>query len=286
MARIVITGVGGPAGKNVAQLLRERGHTVIGTDMCDVSLSGIKFFPVPPANAPDFVDRLYCITMEQAAELLIPTVTEELPIVAAARERWKNIPVVISSYQAVSTANDKYLTCCYLSSQGMSVPRYVLPSEIKSCSDVSKKVGWPCLSKPRVGRGGRGVTVYFEQDWPLIANLDDSYILQEFASGTDYCPNLYLNKQGDVIVEVMEKTVLKEGIVGNALEVKRNSAPDIASLAVAAAKSLNFHGPVDVDIRRLANGRPVVLEINARFGANVANVPEIIDAMLADNGLV
>ncbi len=284
MAKIVVTGVGGPAGRNVARLLKERGHTVIGADMRDVDLPGLDFLLVPPVSASDFLDKLHCITMERAAELVIPTVTEELPIIAAARDRWKNIPVVIAPYQAVSTANDKYLTCRHLSSRGIGVPRYALPSEVKSRLDVSKKVGWPCLSKPRIGRGGRGVTVHVEQDWPVIAGMDDRYILQEFAPGTDYCPNLYLNRQGDAIVEVMEKTLLKEGIVGNALEVKRVDAPDVASLAVSAVRSLDFCGPVDVDIRRLADGCPVVLEINARFGANVANVPEIIDAMLADNG--
>jgi|GEM_PF-4100248 len=36
MSKILVTGIGGPAGRNVAQLLLPRGHTVIGTDMRDV----------------------------------------------------------------------------------------------------------------------------------------------------------------------------------------------------------------------------------------------------------
>jgi len=150
---------------------------------------------------------------------------------------------------------------------------------------VAANLGWPCLGKPRVGRGGRGVTVYHKQDWEAITALDDRFILQEFAPGTDYAPNVYLDGTGHAVVVVLEKTRLKEGIVGNALEVQRVDTPDVAALAVSAGRALGFRGPLDVDVRRRAAGLPVVLEINARFGANLAHAPEVLDAMLADNGL-
>lgn len=284
MARILVTGVGGPAGGNVARLLLKRGHHVIGADMRKIEFSGIKFRLISPAGSATFLDELYNLSLEEGAELLIPTVSEELPLVAAGQARWEHIPVVIASGEAVSIANDKYLTCQNLSAQGVAVPRFALPSQVKCLADITEKIGWPCLSKPCVGRGGRGVTVYYEKDWESIRVLDDSHILQEFASGTDYCPNLYLNRSGNAVVFVLEKTKLKEGIIGNAVEVRRVDAPDVAALAVSAGKALGFNGPLDVDVRRRADGAPVVLEINARFGANVTHAPEVLDAMLIDNG--
>ena len=47
---------------------------------------------------------------------------------------------------------------------------------------------------------------------------------------------------------------------------------------------MGFFGPLDVDVRRGKDGRPAVLEINARFGANIAFAPEILDAALAEWG--
>jgi carbamoyl-phosphate synthase large subunit len=38
---------------------------------------------------------------------------------------------------------------------------------------------------------------------------------------------------------------------------------------------------LDVDIRRRNDGKPVVLEINARFGANIRYAPEVFEAALA-----
>jgi len=61
-------------------------------------------------------------------------------------------------------------------------------------------------------------------------------------------------------------------------------APDVADLAVSAARAMGLYGPLDIDVRRRDDGTPVVLEINARFGANVARAPEVLEAMLASYG--
>ena len=104
-------------------------------------------------------------------------------------------------------------------------------------------------------------------------------------SGADYAPNLFIGRDGHAVVVVIEKTKLKEVLVGNAPEVQRVNAPDVADLAIAAARAMGFVGPLDIDIRRRADGVPAVLEINARFGANIANAPEILEAALADWGM-
>lgn len=285
MKRILVTGVGGPAGRNVAQLLLQRGYTVIGVDMRPVSLAGIQFHLVPAANAPHFLEELSRLAREEDVDLLIPTVTEELPVIAAGWSRFSPIPAMISPSDAVSRANDKYLTAEWLAERKVGVPRYTLPSRVRTPEDVEQLLGWPCLSKPRVGRGGREVRVWQRADWPSITALDDHYILQEFIPGTDYAPNVFIGRKGGASVVVLEKTKLKDGIVGNALEVQRADAPDVADLAVRAAQAMGLIGPLDIDIRRRADGEPVVLEINARFGANIAVVPEILDAALADWGM-
>lgn len=214
---------------------------------------------------------------------MIPTVSEELPILASEWIKWSDIPAVIGQQQAVSDADDKFLTYKRLSSHGVCVPRYLLPSQISSPEEISLKLGWPCLSKPRVGRGGREVVIRNVTDWPAISMLDDSYILQEFIPGTDYAPNVYIGKKP--VIVVLEKTKLKEGIVGNAAEVKRVNAPDVAEIAISAAKSMNLTGPMDIDIRRRNDHTPVVLEINARFGANITQAKEVLDAVLEDFGV-
>ena len=111
------------------------------------------------------------------------------------------------------------------------------------------------------------------------------YLLwQEFAPGEEYAPNLYLAAEpADDVVVVLCKTELKHGRHGNAVGVERVDGcahADAGAVALRAARAIGLRGPVDVDVRRRADGVPVVLEINARFGANSAHAPEVLDRLL------
>jgi carbamoylphosphate synthase large subunit len=280
MSTILVTGVGGPAGRNVAGLLLERHHRVIGMDMQPLAPDGMVFYQAPPALDPGLLPAILAVARKEQVDLIIPTVTEEL-LVFSSIWRWADeFPVLVPAAEAVEIANDKYLTSLALSEKNVAVPRFVLPSQVHSAEELEQKIGWPCISKPRVGRGGREVTLHTRENWPVVAALSDRYILQEFASGTDLAPNLFVGLDDQALVVVLEKTELKEGIVGNAKSVKRIAAPDVADLAVSAARAARLQGPLDIDIRRRSDGVPVVLEINARFGANIRFASEVLDAAL------
>ena len=60
------------------------------------------------------------------------------------------------------------------------------------------------------------------------------------------------------------------------------AASPVAAPVVAAVEALDLTGPLDLDIRRDDSGTPVVLEINARFGANSAKAPELLGAALGE----
>ena len=270
MSRILVTGCGGPAGRAVRELLLQRGHNVIAVDM-EPSVA-TRILRVPQANDPNFVPELEKIAHNFHCDLIIPTVSEELPILA---DQWNAswIPIVLSSLRSVLIADDKFATCGHLKFKGVAVPKYRLPSwEMDG-------LGWPLISKPRVGRGGRGVVLH--QNETTLAGLDDGHLLQEFIQSSEYAPNIYCNN-GKSFAIVLKKTKLKQGIVGNALAVERVNEPDIAELAITAAKAIGLTGPADIDIRRRSDGTPVVLDINARFGANLGNAPEVLDAALED----
>ncbi len=284
MATILVTGVGGPAGRGVARLLRARGHRVAGVDMQPVDLPGIPCHTVPAALDPMFLPALEELARSVRPDLVIPTVSEELPVLAAIGDAWEFGRMVVGSYLAVVLCNDKFHTCLQLASQGVPVPRFELPSRLGDAETVAGRLGWPCLSKPRVSRGARGVRLYRSEDWPPPAPLEDSVIMQEFVPGQEYAPNLHLGRNGATVV-VLEKTSLRDGVVGNAVTVRRVEAPDVAAVALDACRALGLWGVADVDVRRRADGTAVVLEVNARFGANLAHAPEVLDAMLSETGL-
>jgi predicted ATP-grasp superfamily ATP-dependent carboligase len=132
-----------------------------------------------------------------------------------------------------------------------------------------------------VGRGGRGVAIHRRREGAPATGLDATAILQEFLPGVEYSVNLFLgDRWSEDLAVALEKTALRDGAVGNATAVARSSETDVAELAWDAARALGLSGPLDVDVRRRADGTPLVLEVNARFGANVGQAPEILDALV------
>jgi len=276
---VLVTGVGGPAGRAGASYFANRGYRVVGADMRVVASPATGFRLVPAALDPRFAARLCAIASEEKATLIVSTVTEELPVVARMRAalREREIALSISDPPGVDVANDKLRTAEDLDRAGVAVPAtYPAATSHEELADV---LGFPLLSKPRFGRGGRGVVVHRGAD-DLTSASPEEVVWQEFLPGEEYDLNLFIERDGSVpAAVVLRKTGLKDGLVGNALGVERVERPDIAELGIRAVRSLGLEGPIDMDIRLGSDGIPAVLEVNARLGANVLSAREVLDAL-------
>jgi carbamoylphosphate synthase large subunit len=272
---VLVTGIGGPAGRSVARQLVDRGFTVAGVDVappvCDVPVE-----PVPLAGDPAFVRVLTDIAARRGVALVIPTVSEELPVLA--RDRLGDIPLAVAGCDAVATADDKWRTYLRLRDAGVPVPCTCRADEVST--RVLGATG-PWLSKPRRGRGGRGVVVHRRGGSTLPTSAD--LVVQEYVPGVEYAVNVYLAARP--VAQVLEKVERAAGEIGNATSVRAVAAGDVVALAVRAVRALGLTGPADVDVRRRADGTPVVLEVNARFGAHSAHAPAVLDALLAEYGV-
>src|SRR6267378_2730599 len=240
---VLVTGVGGPAGKAGASYFANKGYRVVGADMREVTSPATDFRFVPGARDPRFATVLCAIA--------VSTVTEELPIVARMRAalRERGVALCISDPPGVDVANDKLRTAEDLERAGVAVP--VTFAAATPHDELAEALGFPLLSKPRFGRGGRGVVVHRGAD-DLASASPEEVVWQEFLPGEEYDLNLF---------------------------VERDERPDVAELGLRAARSLGLEGPIDMDIRLATDGSPAVLEVNARLGANVLSAREVLDAL-------
>ncbi len=277
---VLITGIGGPAGRSAASYIRNKGFRTIGTDMRNVDTPVDLFRPLPAVSDEAFSAELSTLIQIERPSLFIPTVSEELPVVARLKNaiREQGCSVFISLPWAVNVAHDKLKTMRFFEQTDVAIPRTY--DEFMPRKLVLRELGTPCLAKPCIGRGGRGVVVY-QSETELLAEKRQGLIFQEFISGEEYDLNLFAGPDGSVMSSaVLRKTSLKQGIVGNAASVVRDDQPDIEAIGRLVVARLNLSGPLDMDIRRREDGRPVLLEINARLGGNVLAAPEILDALL------
>jgi carbamoyl-phosphate synthase large subunit len=278
---VLVTGVGGPAGRAAATWLAARGLRVVGADMREVESPAAVFRRVPAALDAAYPSALLGLVSEERAALLVPTVTEELPLVATLRPQVlaRGCALAMGAAGGVEIANDKLRTAQVLAARGVAVPRTRPADEDRAT--LPRALGLPLLSKPRVGRGGRGVRVHRTVDEVMRAPRED-VVWQEFAPGDEFDVNLFVERTGEVAASaVLRKTALREGVTGNAAGVERAEHAGVLAEAVRAVRALELAGPLDVDVRLRRDGAPVILEINARLGANALSAPEVLEALLA-----
>lgn len=277
---VLITGIGGQAGQSVFNYFSNKGFPVIGTDIRYVEADVDSFYKLPSANDRSFPTALMEVIKKKKPFLLVPTVTEELHIISRLKkviEAYGCI-VFISPPDAIDIANDKLKTAVIMAGNGMSVPvsfDETTPKEI-----IVKTLSFPVISKPRTGMGSRGVTLYWNQE-ELFKETRTDLIYQEYIAGEEFDINMFISKDGEITANtVLKKTTLRDGLIGNAIEVEKVKREDIEQFGIRASNTLRLKGPINMDIRMKEDGTPVLLEINARIGRNVHSAPDVLDSLI------
>ena len=299
MRRLLITGIGGPAGTALGEQLTARVADGAALEWVGVDIRTVDDpnYPqselVARADDPSYAPDMHAAIARFRPDLVIPTVADELPQMAVLAEAMgvrspsdEGPAVLISSSAASAVAADKLLTMWALERAGVPIPRFAATTDF---ADVSAALAWgggPIVVKPRVSRGGRGVVLAESADDLDWATTSAAQIVQTFAGGVEYSPQLYRSPlTGECTVVVLQKTELKQGRVGNAVSTVRvagDEVRDVVATAIGAVEALDLIGPLDLDIRRDEAGTPVVLEANSRFGANSASAPELLGAVLRE----
>jgi carbamoylphosphate synthase large subunit len=277
--RVLVTGVGGPSGRAAFAALRSRGYEVIGCDSEQLEPDGLAFVRVPRARDPGFLAALTRIIQDYQVSWLFPTVSEELPVIAtrAATLRALGLAVFIGAPQAVIICDDKWRTAMWLAAHRVAVPR----STIAGPADhAALGFAFPLISRPRVGRGGRGVVVH---DGPGTPAAAPDVLWQEFLPGDEYDVLLLMDprRPHDLLFSrTLRKTALRDGRTGNAIAAEEVEAHGVTRLAVEACRAVGIAGPADIDVRCNEFGVPHVIEINARIGALAGSAPGFFDRLV------
>src|SRR5688572_1778388 len=78
----LVTGVGGPAGRAVADELFRLGRGVVGADTFAIGPTPYPTALLPLAASSRFVPAVFELCRRYEAEVVVPTLAEELPVLA------------------------------------------------------------------------------------------------------------------------------------------------------------------------------------------------------------
>lgn len=269
-ATVLVTGTGGAAGLAVLRVLAAHGHTVLSVD-CDECAAGLYLVPadarfvVPRGDDPAFADALLALAIAHGASVVIPTVDEELEVLARARDRFEDagISVMVAPAASLATCLDKWRLIRHLTD--------IVPVPFTTLLDAHFTVrpeAFPVIVKPRRVRVGRGVVIVRSAGELAAQPHDGTMIVQEYLPGAEYSVDVLVDRKGTAVAAVPRDRLRVDS--GVAIAARTVDDPELVRLGGLAATRTGIVGPANVQFRRDAAGTPRLLEINPRFPGSVA----------------
>lgn len=190
--------------------------------------------------------------------------------------------LALASDTALDVANDKRRTLAAAAELGIPHPRTVPISSLEDIPAALNEVGYPAIIKPTISwvsntdnatRVISRAVLNESEARSYVQRLNDvgsSAVAQEMAVGRREAVSVFY-AQGKVWATFAQVAYRTTPALGGVAVVREGiSMPaDLESAALALVHSLDLEGYSEVEFRRDATGRPLLMEINARLSGSL-----------------
>lgn len=212
--RILVTGVGGAPGLDLARALIHRDCQIIGTDANPLApgllLPGITPRLTPAASDPSYGAALLQACRDLEPDAAVPCIEGDLPWLVRMRNdlRAAGVRTWLPDGDAVEACIDKWAFTALLDKHGIPVPRSFLPHEIDTVPDGARLV-----VKPRRGHGSQ--SVHFcstRKQAKVLCELVPDPIVQEHVGGREFTADCLVDHAGCASVILRYRLLVKGGL--------------------------------------------------------------------------
>jgi len=219
---------------------------------------------VAPVASGRYIDNLLQIVQRRRIDLLVPLIDTELPLLAAAADRFRALGcwALISAPVVVATCRDKLLTYQALRAAGIDTPRTCPWTEAVQ----RRRHRFPLYLKPRAGSAAVGnYVVQNAAELRTFGQRVKDAIVQEFVAGSEHTLDVYTGFDGVPRCVVPRKRLeVRTGEVSKAVIVKD---PAVIAVGRRVAEVLGeCRGVITVQCIVAHDRRIRAIEINPRFG--------------------
>ncbi len=276
---ILITSVGS-RNKIVQYFKKELGKSgkVIVTDISDLApaiYDADKFYLVPKIDSPNYIDKLLEICKKEKIDCLFALIDPELSLISKNTEKFIKIGTtpLISSYESVELAFDKYKMFKYLESNGFKTAKtYIDKSTFYKDLD-NDEISFPVFVKPIKGSASINISkVSTKEEIELLFSLYNDLIIQEFMDGKEIGADVYIDPISKKVVSIFtkEKIKMRAGETDKARSFKDEK---LFQLIKQVVEKIGYVYMIDMDIFKI-NGEYYISEINPRFGGGYPHAYE------------
>lgn len=297
---ILVTGGGAPGIAGTVYALKKNPDgqifrivtTDVKTDVVGRYLTD-GFYKVPPPEHKDFVKQVLKIAKKEKVDVILPQTTRELSVFARRGKDFakEGIAVVISSYESIKTANDKFFLLQKAQKIGVPYPSYFYTHSQSSFEKAVYALGFPkkkIVVKPRVSNGMRGLRIVTNETWDVERFLNSKpqgieigldnllkilrngvwpkLLVMEYLPGDEYTVDVFRGERGSVVISRLRQTI-RSGITFNAQIRLRK---DIIEYSKKLAAELDLFYCFGFQFREDQNGVPKIIECNPRVQGTMA----------------
>ncbi|WOX16024.1 ATP-grasp domain-containing protein [Streptomyces sp. N50] len=263
--RILVTGVGGAPGLDVARRLMALGCEVIAADS-DPNAIGLQLPEVTPRVTVPACEAGYSSSvLRLCAELgpgaAVSAVEQELPQLLGLRSELDDLGVRtwLPGLPAIEACTDKARFAEVLSVHGIPAPRTVLPDQLRQAPEG------PLVVKPRRGQGAKDVIYCATRaQAAVLCELVPDPIVQERVSGREFTADCLVDRDGHASVILRLRLVVKGGLA-MVSSTFRDAEVEQEVLAVLAATGLQGACCVQGFLCEGGPHRVLITEANLRF---------------------
>lgn len=263
--RILVTGVGGPAGLAVLRAVAGAGIGVVAAD-ADPTAAGLRLVPdrvrLPHGDDPRFADAVLATAGRFGCTAVAPTVAEELQVLGPRARAFAEagIGTWFPGLVALDTCLDKWRFARTLDVAGVPTPATALGE--------AGSVPGPWIVKPRNGRGSRDVhPVDTRADVAWACRHVPRPIVQQRCRGREFTVDVLVDPDGDLVGAVPRwRLETRAGISTKGLTFTDDAVLDVTRRALTA---VGLRGVANVQGFLDGDGTARVVEINPRFSGGL-----------------
>jgi len=263
--RILFTGGGGAATSALWALLKDQHEVYFADADAEAKPANVpmaRWLHIDRADQPTFLETLLYRCEQYRIDVLVPGVDEELLRIADARTLF-GCHVLLPSSWFIQCHRDKFVSMQGLMSMGIPCPQTAL---LGHWNGYAPRVvaSWPCIVKPRRGRGSRDIKECGSMDEAraLESLYPEQLIVQEYLHGQEYTVTCVADQQMNLRAVVPVKVGLKRGVT---LRAETDHDEAVTALCVAIHQADPFSGIVNVQCIKAADGTVKPFEINPRI---------------------
>lgn len=264
MIKVLFTGGGGAGNEALWRLIGDRYALHFGDadpSTIDPCIPEDRRHQLPWASDLDFVEKMADLCRRLGIDLLVPSVDEELLALARNANVLAPTRLLLPHADYVETMLDKFHMIRSLSEKEIQVPFS------RTLVDDLKDIHFPCISKPRSGRGSRDVRVLnsITDAMSLKATLCDEaekILVQDKIEGVEYTVQMVADDTGRLRAIVPVRVGIKRGIT---ICAETEAEPHVIAACRAIHQAIPTGGCYNIQLMLTTEGKALPFEINPRI---------------------